>query len=136
MFLHTKPQIPVSLQIQPEFRASFESITKCQRRQCCHAALAIHNLIQSRVGPAKMAGKFFLRDAQGLKKFFKQHLARVRGRSFLWLHNSPVIIDYLNIQRIFTFPAKDNPPLVIDANTPEPGQITPKLFQSVARRDA
>ena len=50
------PEIPVALQIQPEFRAGPECFTRRQRRIRTDLTTANH-IVEARAGPAEVCGK-------------------------------------------------------------------------------
>ena len=76
------PEIPVTLQIQPELRTSLERLTQCQCRIGTDLAAAVDDLVEARIGPAKVRGKGFLGHTKRFQKLFQQHLARVCGGAF------------------------------------------------------
>jgi len=43
-----------------------------------------------------------------------------------------MVIDNLHFVLRAIFPSENNPPLLVDANAPEPSQLTLQLFKSIA----
>jgi hypothetical protein len=58
--IHSMPEIPVALQIQPEFRACIECFTQRQRGIRTDLTTAFNHLIEACVGPAEVCGKGLL----------------------------------------------------------------------------
>jgi hypothetical protein len=77
------PQIPVTLQVQPELGARLERFTKCQRRIRTDLTTAVYHLVEACIGPAEVRSKCLLGQTQWLQKLLQQHFARVCGGAFL-----------------------------------------------------
>src|SRR5215211_2490829 len=76
-------QIPRELEVQPELRICTKHLLEPQRRIRCHAALAMNQLIQSRIGHANPFGQRSLADAEGPDEFLEEDFPRVRGSAVL-----------------------------------------------------
>ena len=85
MILHAMPEVPVSLQVEPEFRASAEEMPQAQGRISGHAALAVQDFSYTVRRHLELARQRRRAHIQRFK-LFGEMFARVYGPAF---HDAP-----------------------------------------------
>ncbi len=97
----------------------------------------MHDLINAAGRDAEALRQPVLSQAERRQKVLPQYLTRVHRGQALYGHRTLLmVIDNLDVVSIATFPAKTDPPLVVDANAMLPYSITCQLLEAVARRHA
>jgi hypothetical protein len=71
-------QIIGRLQIHPQPRGRPQNCRQIQSRLRGHAALALDQFIETRLGPAELAGKRYLGDPPRLEELLEQDLPRMK----------------------------------------------------------
>lgn len=57
MALHGMPEIPIPLEVKPEFGPCFERVAERKRRLCADSPAAVNDLVQASIGPSEVLGE-------------------------------------------------------------------------------
>src|SRR5687768_1351125 len=86
-------QVPRDLQVEPELRLHPEHLLEAQRGVGRHTALAVHNLVQPRIGDPNPFGELCLANTERLDELLEQHFARMSWRPILRKEHETYIVS-------------------------------------------
>jgi hypothetical protein len=131
----TDREIVVGLEVGPELGAGPESLSQEPGSFGSDTTLAANKLVDALDRDTNVLGESHLCDAKRLDELFEKDLARMTRDSAVWDHEeNSVVVDNANVVGVGLVPAKDDTPLIVDADAVATSKITSQCLEPIAGR--